>query len=299
MALIIRKYFWLVTGTFILLAALLAARTVNLFVELALAAPLPGAEPARAPLAAVAEAAPTPLDGARLATLTGLRFGKDEPAVAEPPAEVATGLVRSALRVKLLGTLVANDAQWSFASVQDLETQRARSLMVGDELMGTRVLSIERERIIVSANGREEFIDGEASPSVNATQAPALTRTLPAGSAGPESGIRAVGEHAYEIPSTELHHAIENAGELLTQARAIPAFENGKPVGFKLASIRQNSLYSRIGLQNGDVLKRINGLPLDTPERALEAFATLREARHIELDITRAGGAVRKVYDVR
>ena len=83
MALIIRKYFWLVTGTFILLVALLAARTVNLFVELALAAPLPGPEPARAPLAAVAEAAPTPLDGARLATLTGLRFGKDEPAVVE------------------------------------------------------------------------------------------------------------------------------------------------------------------------------------------------------------------------
>ncbi|NPC87239.1 general secretion pathway protein GspC, partial [Pyxidicoccus fallax] len=167
MALILRKYFWLVNATFILLVALLAARTVNLFTEEALAPPIPGTESTPRRVAAVAQAAPTPLDGARLGKLTGLSFGKEEPVVKEPPVEVATGPVRSSLRVKLLGTLVANDAQWSLASIHDLETQRARSLMVGDELMGARVLSIERERVLLAANGREEFIDGEATPGLN------------------------------------------------------------------------------------------------------------------------------------
>ncbi|NPC82261.1 hypothetical protein HPC49_29090 [Pyxidicoccus fallax] len=108
-----------------------------------------------------------------------------------------------------------------------------------------------------------------------------------------------MGEHTYEVPETELQNALANPTELLTQARALPAVEDGKTVGFKLASVRQNSLYTRIGLQNGDVLKRINGLTLETPERALEAFAKLREARHIELDIARNGTPLRKVYDVR
>lgn len=299
MALIVRKYFWLLNGTFILLAALLVASTVNLFVEDALEPPIPGTETSRAPVPARTEPAPTPLDDARLAKLTGVSLGKDEPAVVEPPADIVTGPVRSTLRAKLLGTLVASDAQWSFASVQDLETQRARSLMVGDELMGARVLAIERERIIVAANGREEFIDDEASPDGGAPQAPALTRNAPTGPPGPESGIRAVGEHAYEIPSTELQSALARMDQLVTQARALPAIEDGKSVGFKLAAIRPNSLYSKIGLQNGDVLKRINGLTLDSPERVLEAFTKLREARHIELDIDRGGGPVRKVYDVR
>ena len=297
MALIVRKYFWLLNATFVLLVALLAARTVNLFVEDALAPSLSGDSPSRAPASTVAEEARPSLDGERLARLTGLRFGTAGPDVVAPPVDIVTGPVRSALRVKLLGTLVANDAQWSFASVQDLETQRARSLMVGDELMGTRVVSIERERLIVSANGREEFIDDDASPGMSA--APALTRTVPTASPGPASGIRATGEHTYEIPSTELQQALSRMDELVTQARVIPAFVNGRSEGFKIAAIRQGSLFSKIGLQNGDVLKRINGLTLDSPEHFLEVFTKLRDARHIELDIDRGGGPVRKVYDVR
>nr|WP_164019622.1 type II secretion system protein GspC [Pyxidicoccus trucidator] len=298
MALIVRRYFWLVNGTFILLVALLLARTANLFVEDAIAPPLPGTSASLAPVRVATEAARTPLDGARLGKLTGLTYGKKEPDVVEPASpEVATGPIRSSLRVKLLGTLVANDAQWSFASIQDLETQRARSLMVGDDLMGTRILTIERERIIVAANGREEFIDGEASAP--AITAPTLTRPMPAASSGPESGIRAVSEHAYEIPETELQQALARLDVLSTQARVVPAIEDGKPAGFKLAAIKQGSLYTKIGLQNGDVLKRINGLSLDSPERMLEAFTKLREAKHIELDIGRSGGSVRKTYDVR
>ncbi|MFP2932028.1 type II secretion system protein GspC [Pyxidicoccus sp. 3LG] len=299
MALIFRRYFWLVNGAFILLVALLAARTVNLFVELSLAPPISAEPPARARADALAAKAPPPLDGARLAQLTGLTLGKNEPEVVEPREEVATGPVRSSLRVKLLGTLVAGDAQWSLASVQDLETQRARSIMVGDDLMGSRILSIERERIIVSANGREEFIDGDAASGVPMPQAPALTRNVPSAPAGPESGIRAVSEHAYEIPNEELQGSLARMDQLLTQARALPAIEDGKPVGFKLAAIKPNSLFTKIGLQNGDVLKRINGMTLDAPDRILEVFTKLREAKHIELDISRGGSPVRKVYDVR
>ncbi|QSQ26902.1 general secretion pathway protein GspC [Pyxidicoccus parkwayensis] len=298
MALIFRKYFWLVNGAFILCVAMFGATTANLFVEQALAPPLTGMETSRAHASETREEARTPIDGERLAKLTGLTFGKDEPTVVEPkPDEVATGPVRSSLRVKLLGTLVASNAQWSFASVQDLETQRAKSLMVGDELMGAKVLSIERERIIVAANNREEFIDGEASPGMSA--APTLARTVPGASSGAENGVRATGENSYEISDKEFTNAVANPDQLLTQARAIPAMENGQPVGFKLFSIKPNSLYSKIGLQNGDVLKRINGLSIDSVERALEAFTKLREARHIEVDIGRGGGSVRKVYDVR
>lgn len=296
MAIIFRRYFWLVNGAFILCVALIAARTVNLFTELALAPPISGAEASRSPTT-TREEPRVALDGERLGKLTGLSYGKKDAVVVEPPPDVATGPVRSSLRVKLLGTLVSNDAQWSFASVQDLETQRARSLMVGDDLMGARITAIERERILLSVNDHEEFIDGASSPGI---AAPALARTVPSAIPGPDSsGIRATGEHSYEIPSTELQTALSRLDQLSTQARALPAFENGQSVGFKLAAIRQNSLFSKIGLQNGDVLKRINGLTLDSPERVLEAFTKLREAKHIELDIDRGGGPVRKVYDVR
>nr|WP_128796519.1 hypothetical protein [Corallococcus coralloides] len=69
--------------------------------------------------------------------------------------------------------------------------------------------------------------------------------------------------------------------------------------GFKLFSIREESFYSRLGLRNGAVIQRINGLDLNGPDKVLEAFTKLRDARRIELQIERGGVPVRKVFDVQ
>jgi general secretion pathway protein C len=300
MALIFRKYFWVLNGVFILLAALLVANTVNLFVEDALLPPLPGGEaPPRVAVAMAQEKAGPELDGPRLAKLTGLKFSEPEPEVKPPDGPIDGGeMARSSLRVKLLGTLMANEEQWSTASLHELDSNRARSVRVGDELLGARIVSIERKRVIVANNGRNEFIDNEAQAGMSAPP-----RMPPSGPTAPvavsdASGIRSTGEHSYEIPSTELQGALGRLDQLTTQARAMPAMENGQVVGFKLAAIKQGSLYTKIGLQNGDVLRRINGLTLDSPEKALEAFAKLRESKHIQLDIDRGGAPVRKFYNV-
>ncbi|MCY1014290.1 hypothetical protein [Pyxidicoccus sp. MSG2] len=111
--------------------------------------------------------------------------------------------------------------------------------------------------------------------------------------------IRTVGEHAYEIASADLQNALMRLDELSTQARVVPAFKDGKAQGFKMFAIRPHSLYAKLGLQNGDVLKQINGQSLTTPETAMTAFGSIRDARHIELDLERGGVPVRKTYDVR
>jgi general secretion pathway protein C len=111
--------------------------------------------------------------------------------------------------------------------------------------------------------------------------------------------IRTVGEHAYEIPAADLQNALMRLDELSTQARVVPAFKDGQAQGFKMFAIRPHSLYAKLGLQNGDVLKQINGQSLTTPETAMTAFGSIRDARHIELDLERGGVPVRKTYDVR
>jgi general secretion pathway protein C len=115
----------------------------------------------------------------------------------------------------------------------------------------------------------------------------------------PWSDIRTVGEHAYEVPREDVQAAFSQLEDLSTQARVVPAFKEGQARGFKMFAIRPHSLFAKLGLQNGDVLQRINGLSLSTPETAITAFQSLREARHVEVDLERGGAPVRKTYDVR
>lgn len=233
------------------------------------------------------------LEANQLARLTGLSIRDGIPAApAQPPA-----LSRSTLGLRLLGTLVAQDPRWSMASVHELPGGSAHSLMVSDIIQGAHVFAIERERILLMVDGRVEYIDGSANV------APVPVNVHPGavmpGSSGLGRGIRETGSDTYSIPREDVTEAITHLNELSMQARIVPAFRDGRAVGFKLFSIQDGSLYSRLGLRNGDVLQRINGLDLNSPDKALEAFTQLRDVRRIELQIERGGAPVRKTFDVQ
>lgn len=233
------------------------------------------------------------LDGTRLARLTGLSSVASVALPPEPPPD----LRRSTLALRLLGTLVAQDPRWSMASIHELPAGSARSLMISDVIQGARVFAIERERVLLLVDGRLEYIDGlGTAPPVAVSAHPGAAQP---GGSDLGRGIRETGPDTYAVPREDVAEALTHLPELSMQARVVPAFKDGRPVGFKLFSLRDESFFSRLGLRNGDVLQRINGLDLDSPDKALEAFTKLRDARRIELQLERAGGLVRKVFDVQ
>lgn len=308
MELFFRKYFWTVTLVFIALLAILIARTANQFVE-AQIAPGPQMTAPKTTARPVVQEAHAALNMDRIAKLTGLPVPKPEPEVKEPTAPVVdlnAEPVRTTLRVKLLGTLVAGDPHWSIASIQDVVTQRTQTFMVDDVIQNAKILDIERERVVILNNSRREFIDaqggsGEAPPVAAYVPPPPVQQQAVAqtGNNNLGAGIKALTENEYEVPRTEIDKTLSNLNDVAMQARIVPAFQDGVAKGFKLFSIRPDSIYSKIGIQNGDVIRRINGYDLNSPEKALEVYSKLKEASRIDIEIERNGSVMRKTYNVR
>lgn len=304
MELFFRKYFWTVHLGFILLVALLSARTANLFVESALL-PVPSAQVAAAAQASRPFEPPPLLEAARLAALTGLKLPEPEPAVVEPTqpeADPNAPPVKTSLRARLLGTLVASNPRWSFASIMDSNSQHSVTVSVGSNFLGAEVLEIERQRVIILNSGRREFIDneeGSGAPPPYQPPPPVASNMPPTPGSGLGAGIRALNENEYEVPRGEIDRTLANLNDVAMQARIVPAFKDGQAQGFKLFSIRPDSIYQKIGVQNGDVIRRINGFELNSPEKALEVYTRLKEASRIEIEIERNGSTLRKTYNVR
>jgi general secretion pathway protein C len=293
MELLFRKYFWAVQLACIATAALLAAKIVNLFVEGAIL-PTPSAPTTLATRPTAPLQFPAVLDAERLARLTGLVLPA-EPVVDLTKPDLSSEPVRTSMRAKLLGTLRAGQPEWSLASVLDTGTQRNSTVMVGDHLLTSTVLEILRDRVIVLNNGRKEYVaadTGDGAPLL-ATNTPVKE---PAGAWG--AGIKALDGNNFEVPRSEVDRAINNLNDIAMQARLVPAFKDGNPEGFKLFSIRPDSLYSKIGIQNGDVITRINGLDMNDPAKALEVYTKLKDAPRIDVDIDRNGSPVRMTYSV-
>ncbi|MFN7131000.1 MAG: type II secretion system protein GspC [Myxococcales bacterium] len=312
MELLFRKYFWTLNLAFLLVAAFLAAKTVNVFVAAQLA-PVPdfsgqpvqsNAQPVIKPVL-VAEA---------LSKVTGVELPKpppveelakvEETTAAAPDVWESTDPVKTGLRVKLVGTMVANRPEWSMANIEDITNHEVKVYMVGDHIQGAEIREIQRWRVLINNNGRKEYIDNEPGDGSVATVAaitPPPTAANTAAPPGPAlgSGVRQTGEDTYEIEKGEIDKTLGNLNAVAMQARIVPAFKDGVATGFKLFSIRPDSIYSKIGIQNGDVIRRINGFEINSPDKALEVYSKLKESSRIEIEVDRNGSPVRKTYNVR
>jgi len=239
---------------------------------------------------------------------------------------------KSSLRLRLVGTTVFSEMRYSLASIVDeaqggspaglyaindcvgvdtsrLSPDEAKLVdkpppcnKVGDAAIVRRI-EPEKVYILNVADSRLEYLALNEPPGQG--DAPPLSRAdkpeeKPAGD-GKDigDGITKTGEHSYGVPRSAVDGALNNLSELATQARIVPAFEGGKPVGFKLFSIKPGSLYSKIGLQNGDVINRINGFEMSSPEKGLEVYQKLKDSSNITVDVKRRGKPMTLDYSIQ
>lgn len=111
----------------------------------------------------------------------------------------------------------------------------------------------------------------------------------PQGPAAPATGVRQRSDTSFVLTREALERAISGAG-----IRLIPHEESGRVVGLRVYGIRSASLHGVLGLQNGDLLRSVNGT-LVTDEGIL---AVLRRERVLELELTRRGASLRLRYEV-
>lgn len=258
---------------------------------------------------------------------------QEGPAAAEaaPPPEDGTcdTAPRSSLRLRLVGTVVFSQPEGSVASIVDegKGTARAEMFSINDcveqpppgddpnaKLLGkpppcSRVSEsallrrIEPERVCIwnESDHRMEYLAIDEPPEKGtavASAAPPKPEAAPATTEEVGKDIRKTGENSYEVGQGEVDKALNNLAELSTQARIVPAFEGGKTVGFKLFSIRPGSLYSKIGLQNGDVITRINGYEMSSPEKGLEIYTKLKDSKQVTVDVKRRGKPTTLDYNI-
>jgi len=205
------------------------------------------------------------------------------------PAEApkATGPPpKTPLRLKLWGVALHKDGP-SSCVIEDLSNHKQQLYHEGETVPGeAKVTRVEWERVILTRDGKEEILDlsTEARPPGMAAPAASVASAAP-GSA--DEHIQLTGDGQYVIDRSEVDGALENMSQLFTQIRAVPHFEGGRSTGFRLFAIRQNSLFDKIGLKNGDIIQSINGQELTDPSRALAMFQELRNQNELTVQVMR------------
>jgi hypothetical protein len=139
-------------------------------------------------------------------------------------------------------------------------------------------------RVIVSLPGTSDAdskplltMEGESGPRVeNDAPEPEFT-CAPQADGEPLAGIERKGEDAYQITRARLDDTLSNQSDVTARARVSPSFVNGTAHGIKLFRICPGSIFEPAGLQEGDVIRRVDGIALDTPDNVLAVLSRLEE----------------------
>jgi general secretion pathway protein C len=165
-------------------------------------------------------------------------------------------------------------------------------------LPGVTLVEVRWDRVVVDRNGRRETLTLPVVPP-STGPAPMLVAVAPAPD-GESEGIRQVAQDNFHIDRQEVTHAMNNLNELFSQARAVPyTSPDGEAQGFRLFSIKPQSLVDRIGLKNGDIVQRVNGVEIADPGTAFGLLQELQGYSQVRVDVLRNHQPVTLSYDIQ
>jgi len=202
-------------------------------------------------------------------------FGSREQAAPKVQEEEIENLEHTTLKIALLGTVVGSE-QHSFAIIEEKVGKKQGLYKVGDTLQSAVVKQILRGKVVLTVEGRDKILTIEEEAA--ARRASSTARPEPA----------AQGKYI-TVQRSEVEKSLTNVHQLLSQARIRPHFSGGRPDGLAITHIKRGSIFDKLGLQHGDIVRGLDGRQIKSPDDVLEMYKKLTLGSQVSVEIERNG----------
>jgi general secretion pathway protein C len=286
----LKRYFWVIHFLFLPMGAYLVADMVNLVIGSRLEASIRPIGDENTPPFPSTVSGKSYLDIIEGNIFNAKMRGKQEETTFVPQAEVIQTPLPD-LRVVLIGTVVGEGGN-SYAIIENEMTREQSLYRLGESIDNqAKIIKIDRVEVVLLMGDTQRSLRlylNEEEAGVGAT-----------GPKAQGTGIVNVTTNQWVLDRQEIAMALDNLPQLLTKARVVPNFTAGKPDGFRIFSIVPDSFFSKIGLHNGDVLQRINGIEVKDPENFMKVFQQLKGESSVTLDLVRNNQKQTFAYEIR
>lgn len=300
---LLRRHLWavelIVLGTTAVLAAHATAHLADAWLLRLGGEPAPAVLAAPAPLAS---STPDPVDEIVRRNIFCSACRAQSPRQVRAQAGPQDGRFPQPLPLRLLAIMFAGPPADPRRSVAVIKDQRGATgaFAIGASLgapTGAVVDAIDETDVWLRLpDGRRQaltLLDGAAA--VPGPTAPAPSDPLVAEL---DAGLEQRGENRYGVRRATIESLLGKMDTVPPQARVEPDLRDGQPIGFRLRDVKDDGVFARIGLRDGDVISSVNGLATSGGDNALAIYASLRSAGHLSVGIERAGRRITTEYDI-
>ncbi|CAN2040487.1 general secretion pathway protein C [Candidatus Magnetomoraceae bacterium gMMP-15] len=194
-------------------------------------------------------------------------------AVAKASETKVEKLKPTELKLKLIGT-VAGDKRSAYAVIEDLKKKKQDLYREGDSIQTASLFEIRRRSVILKVGNDKEILSMEEE--------------LDKGK-GSKDGPGKKSEDIISLSRSEMEKSLRNINQLMSNIRIRPHFNRGKPDGLSVNNIRRKSVFSKMGLKNGDIIQGVNDNAITSVDDVMALYKNLKSDSDVNLQIKRRG----------
>ncbi|HJX33732.1 MAG TPA: type II secretion system protein GspC [Desulfatiglandales bacterium] len=197
-------------------------------------------------------------------------------------------LQSTSMKIALVGTIYSND-QNSAAVIEDKVKKTQGLYREGDSILNAVVKSISAGSVVLRVGDHDEVLTmdkPESSDTVIATAGSVLTASVNAQAALASTAFT---ERKISIKREDIDKSFENINDLISQATIQPHYTDGEADGLTVTGIKPGSIFRKMGLRNGDIVKGVNDSEIKTAEDLISMYNDLKSDSNVSLQIIRRG----------
>lgn len=196
--------------------------------------------------------------------------------------------VPTQLPINLIGTIVHSNPMKSVASLDLKSKNQTVSVRLKAEVENMiEILKIERNKVTFRNlnNNQLEYVEIQEKNKLSFQGSSASKPT------SDTDVVRAVAPNQFTLKRADVLKYTNNLASLLQQARSAPHRDprTGEIDGFTILDFQPGSIFEQLGLNRMDVIKAVNGEPVDSPAKAMELYNALKNSDSVSLQIERGG----------
>lgn len=162
----------------------------------------------------------------------------------------------------------------SVAMIAD-DTNKETMYHLGETIKDGMIIKIAQDRIVIlRSNGQQETFFLRKDTTIDS-----LNEKID--KEGKESEAdkiaRSTGENTYELSLEKFNRKIQSVADFLQELDLMPIYKQGTIIGFKIASKNPGVFHTSLGLQNGDLITKINGRDINNQKNRIQIYEDLKQ----------------------
>ncbi|MBW1823717.1 MAG: PDZ domain-containing protein [Deltaproteobacteria bacterium] len=172
------------------------------------------------------------------------------------------------LNLMLVGTTVFGEK--SSAIIKDLTKGTRGVYRLGDSIKGFKITKILQYSATLTKNDQVLVLQLNKGGALQS-----------------EEFVKKMSENSWMLSADKVTDMVSNIDQYAGQLIAFQHRENGKPSGFRIRHLKQGNDFEKMGIQNGDIIKKVNDLEVNDLSDVLKTVYKLSDDTSFNVQVER------------